>query len=87
MFFDESIKGLLISIYNADDLAAKTYNRVVIRALSSEKEKIDSAKLVDMVVGLLLFIVAWVNKVADQVVRRMYGLDIDLNDAWDRVSS
>jgi len=73
--------------YNAKDLAEKTYNRAVTRALNPEKEKGDFEMLIDMVVGLLLFIVAWVNKTADEVVRRMYGLNIDLNDAWDRVSA
>lgn len=71
--------------YNAEDLAHKTYNRVVIRALNPEKEKGDFDILIDMVVGLLLFIVAWVNKTADEVVRRMYGLNVDLDEAWDQV--
>ncbi|KAJ5114385.1 hypothetical protein NUU61_000144 [Penicillium alfredii] len=70
--------------YNADDLAAKTDDRVVKRALNPEKEKVDFKMLVDMVVGLLLFIVAWVNKVTDKVVRRMYGLDNDMDDAWNQ---
>ena len=43
-------------------------------------------KAVDGVVGLLLF-VAWVSKAVDRVVRRMYGIDIDLNNAWDEVSA
>jgi len=68
----------------AKDLAEKTYDRVVIRALDPVKEKGDFEMLIDMVVGLLLFIVAWVNKAADEVVRRMYGLNIDLNDAWNQ---
>jgi len=71
--------------YNAKDLADKTYDRVVIRALNPEKEKGEFEELVDMVVGLLLFVVAWVNRTANEVVRRMYGLHIDLDDAWDQV--
>ncbi|OCL03442.1 hypothetical protein AOQ84DRAFT_400664 [Glonium stellatum] len=45
--------------YNAEDLAEKTYDKVVKRALNPEREKGDFKKLVDMVVALLLFIVAW----------------------------
>ena len=107
--------------YNAKHLAEKTLNTVVIRALYPDKEEGDFGRLDDMVVGLLFFIVAWVNKAVDGVVglplfvawvnkavdgvvglllfvawvnkavdgvvRRMYGLDIDLNDAWDEVSA
>lgn len=72
---------------NAQSLAEDTYDNVVIRALNPEKEKGDSRQLVDMVVGFLLFIVAWVNKAADRVVRKMYGLDVDLDDAWNKVST
>ncbi|KAH0847464.1 ankyrin repeat protein [Fonsecaea pedrosoi] len=70
--------------HTAKFLADSTYDRVVIRALNPEKEQSDFSKLIDMVVGLLLFVVAWVNKVADDVVRRAYGIHIDLNEAWDQ---
>ena len=73
--------------YNAKDLADQTYDRVIVRALNPEKEKGDFEQLIDMVVGFLLFIVAWVNEAADNVVRRLYGLHVDLDDAWDQVST
>jgi ankyrin repeat protein len=73
--------------YDAKDLAYKTYDRVVIRALNPDKEKGDFDMLIDMVVGLLLFIVAWLNKAADQIIRWTYGLNVDLDNAWDQVSA
>lgn len=55
--------------YNASDMAATTYDRVVMRALTPDKEVLDFARLTDMVVSLLLFIVSWVNH-ADNGGRR-----------------
>ena len=54
--------------YNAKSLAKNTNDKAVIRALDPEEEEGDFRRLVDMVVGLLRFIVALVNKAVDGVV-------------------
>jgi hypothetical protein len=72
---------------NAEDVAEETKDKAVIRALDPDKEQSALAKLAALVVSFLLFIVAWVNDAANGVVRRMYGLNPNLNQDIDQVGT
>jgi ankyrin repeat protein len=70
----------------AEMMAAAASDKAVARALDPEKERSALAKLADVVVSFLLFIVAWVNKTANDIMRRLFGLNPKLNENIDEVS-
>jgi ankyrin repeat protein len=68
----------------AMDLAAS--DKAVEYALDPKEEQAKRTKLTDMVGSFLLYIVAWVNKTADNVMNRLFGLKPKLNETIDDVS-
>jgi ankyrin repeat protein len=66
--------------------AAAASDKAVKRALDPESERGAFAQLADLVGGFLLYIVAWVNKTADDVVKKLFGLNPTLNEKTDDVS-
>ncbi|KAF7361177.1 putative ankyrin repeat protein [Mycena sanguinolenta] len=67
----------------AEQVAAASSNKAVARALDPEKEQSALGKLVALVGSFLLFIVAWVNKTANGIANRLFGLNPTLNDDID----
>ncbi|KAJ6452282.1 ankyrin repeat-containing domain protein [Mycena sanguinolenta] len=67
----------------AEQMAAASSNKAVTRALDPEKEQSALGKLVALVGSFLLYVVAWVNKTANGVVNRLFGLNPTLNDNID----
>ncbi|EOD45654.1 putative ankyrin repeat protein [Neofusicoccum parvum UCRNP2] len=65
--------------FTATKLAEDTNDKAVILALTPAKERSALAQLVDLVVGFLLFIIAWVNDKAKGVVRQVSGLNPELD--------
>ena len=61
-------------------------DKPVALALDPEKERSALAKLADVVCSFLLYIVSWVNKTADDIMRRSFGLNPKLNEDIDEVS-
>ncbi|KAJ7476924.1 hypothetical protein B0H11DRAFT_1304612 [Mycena galericulata] len=70
----------------AEQMAAASSNKAVARALDPEKELSAFAKLAAVVGSVLLYIVAWVNKTANGVMRRLFGLNPTLNENIDEAS-
>ena len=73
---------------NDNDLtpeAAAESDKAVKRALNPNEQS-GLAKLADLVGDFLLYIVAWVNKTADDVVKNIFGLNPTLNETIDDVS-
>ncbi|KAF7361170.1 putative ankyrin repeat protein [Mycena sanguinolenta] len=68
---------------SAEQMAAASSNKAVARALDPEKEKWALGKLADTVVSFLRYIVAWVNKTANGIANRLFGLNPTLNDNID----
>ncbi|CAK5268042.1 unnamed protein product, partial [Mycena citricolor] len=64
-----------------------TSDKVVKRALDPEKERSGISKLAAIVVSVLSYIVSWVNKTANGVMKRLFGLDPVQNDNMDQVST
>lgn len=73
--------------FNADDMAKETQDNALIRALDPDKERSGLAKLAGTVVSFLQYIVAKANDVANGVMRRVYGLNPDLNPKTDKVGT
>ncbi|KAJ6452278.1 hypothetical protein C8R45DRAFT_85992 [Mycena sanguinolenta] len=67
----------------AEQMAAASSNKAVARALDPEKEQSALGKLTSLVGSVLLYIVAWVNKTANGVANRLFGLNPTLNDNID----
>ncbi|KAJ6452284.1 ankyrin repeat-containing domain protein [Mycena sanguinolenta] len=67
----------------AEQMAAASSNKAVVRALDPEKEQSTLVKLVTVVGSVLLYIIAWVNKTANGVANRLFGLNPRLNDSID----
>ena len=83
--------GASLTATNSSGLTAKTMaaaasDKAVARALDPAKEQSALAKLANLVGSFLLYIVAWVNKTANGVMRRLTGLNPELNDNIDKVS-
>lgn len=71
---------------NARGMVAAS-DQAVKRALDPETDQLKLAKLTDIVGSFLLYIVAWVNKTADGVMRKLFGLDLaKLDEDTDEVS-
>ncbi|GME55972.1 uncharacterized protein GIQ15_02344 [Neofusicoccum parvum] len=70
--------------FTATKLAEDTNDKAVSLALTPAKERSALAQLVDMVVGFLLFIIAWVNDKAKGVVRQVSGLNPELDQRWNQ---
>ncbi|KAF8217843.1 hypothetical protein K438DRAFT_1656791 [Mycena galopus ATCC 62051] len=70
---------------SAETMAAASSNKAVARALDPEKEPSTLAKLSGVVGSVLLYIVAWVNKTANGVMSRLFGLNPTLNENIDDV--
>ncbi|KZV92410.1 hypothetical protein EXIGLDRAFT_75908 [Exidia glandulosa HHB12029] len=78
--------GASLTATNDDGLTAKDMaggDRDVVRAFNSDPGTL--AKLSSVVVSFLQYVVAWVNKTANGVVRRLYGLNPELNENTDEV--
>ncbi|KAF7331102.1 putative ankyrin repeat protein [Mycena venus] len=69
----------------AEKIAAASSDKAVARALDPEKEQSILAKLAGVVGSVLLYVVAWVNKTAKGVMRRLFGLNPKLNKNIDEV--
>jgi len=72
---------------NAKDMAEATEDKAVLRALNPAQEESALAYITSAVVGALLYVVAWVNENAKEVVRRVYGLNPYLEKETDDVST
>jgi ankyrin repeat protein len=70
----------------AEQMAAASSDKAVARALNPEKEPSIFAKLASVVGSVLLYTVAWVNKTAKGVVRRLFRLNPKLDEKIDEVS-
>lgn len=70
---------------NAKEVAEYLDDKAVLRALDPEKEKSDLSKLAATVLGFLLYIVAWVNAALGGVIRRVLGLNPELDQNTDQV--
>jgi ankyrin repeat protein len=69
----------------AATMAAAASDKAVARALDPEEQS-KLTKLADLVGDFLLYIVAWVNKTANNVMDRLFGLNPNLNENIDEVS-
>jgi ankyrin repeat protein len=70
--------GVTLEAVAASDKAVK-------HALNPD-EKLGLAKLADLVGDFLLYVVAWVNKTADGIMNKLFGLNPTLNKNIDEVS-
>ncbi|KAJ7749277.1 ankyrin repeat-containing domain protein [Mycena maculata] len=69
----------------AEKMAAASSDKAVARALDPEKEQSAFAKLAGVVGSVLLYVVAWVNKTANGIMGRLFGLNPKLNENIDDV--
>ncbi|KAJ7848621.1 hypothetical protein B0H14DRAFT_2767474 [Mycena olivaceomarginata] len=67
----------------AEQMATASSDKAVARALNPEKEPSIFAKLASVVGSVLLYTVAWVNKTAKGVVRRLFRLNPKLDEKID----
>ncbi|KAJ3560792.1 hypothetical protein NP233_g10602 [Leucocoprinus birnbaumii] len=67
----------------AEKMAEAAPDKAVARALDPDKERSALTKLTSLVSSFLLYIVAWVNKTADGVMRKVFGLNPDFNTNTD----
>ncbi|EJD41553.1 hypothetical protein AURDEDRAFT_169448 [Auricularia subglabra TFB-10046 SS5] len=77
--------GASLSVRNDADLTAEgmakaSGDMAVVRALNPDVEPAGLAKLASVVLSFLLFVVAWVNKTANGIVRRLYGLNPEFSE-------
>jgi ankyrin repeat protein len=70
----------------AEEMAAASSDKAVVRALEPKKDKWKLTKLVSVVGSVLLYVVAWVNKTAKGVVNKLFGLNPELDEKLDEVS-
>jgi ankyrin repeat protein len=72
--------------FNAKEVAENTKDSAVLRALDPDKELADIARLTALVVSLILgYIVAWVNANLNGVIRRVFGLNPELDQGINQV--
>ncbi|KAJ7031716.1 hypothetical protein C8F04DRAFT_1397042 [Mycena alexandri] len=69
----------------AEKMAAKLSDKAVARALDPEREQTALVTRAAVVSSVLLYIVAWVNKTANGVMRRSFGLNPELSENIDEV--
>ncbi|KAF8340044.1 hypothetical protein F5887DRAFT_919578 [Amanita rubescens] len=78
--------GASLAAINNNGLTAERMaaaDEAVALSLDPEKERSVLAKLADVVDSFLLYIVAWVNKMADGIMDRLFGLNPKLNEDID----
>ncbi|VDC07596.1 unnamed protein product [Peniophora sp. CBMAI 1063] len=65
----------------AKEMADRAADKTIALSLDPKKERAAFARLTSLVVSLLLYIVAWVNKAINGVARRLFELNPELNEA------
>ncbi|KAF7433206.1 hypothetical protein PC9H_005156 [Pleurotus ostreatus] len=70
--------------FNAKEVAESLADMAVVRALDPEKETSDLTKLAALALGFLLYIVAWVNTALGGVIRRVFGLNPEVDKNTDQ---